>query len=125
MLQVTNIFAPNTIADANEVNVDNDDLVDYINSAHHQDADGTLLVNADIAAAAGIVATKFEKDVNNNVILDPGADGRVIRLDRHPRRDDGANSYQDAHIQSGWFAIAGDNTSDIEKRNLFQLHLIL
>lgn len=58
-IDVTYTFTPMTIIASSEVNQNFTDLRDSLRGAHHQDADGTLLVNADVDAAAAIAYSKL------------------------------------------------------------------
>jgi hypothetical protein len=58
-IDVTYTFVAMTIARASEVNQNFTDLRDSIRGAHHQDADGTKLVNADLDASAAVVYSKL------------------------------------------------------------------
>ena len=52
-------FSPTTVAKSAEVNQNFDDAINAIRAAHHSDADGTEIVNADIAAGAAINESKL------------------------------------------------------------------
>jgi len=58
-IDVTYTFVAMTIARASEVNQNFTDLRDSIRGAHHQDADGTKLVNADLDGAAAVAYSKL------------------------------------------------------------------
>lgn len=57
-INFTYSFSPATTIVSNEMNTDLTDLRDAIRAAHHQDADGTKIVNADISSSAAIAESK-------------------------------------------------------------------
>lgn len=58
-IDVTYSFSPLTTILSAEVNQNFQDLRDSIRAAHHQDVDGTKIVNADVDAAAAIAYSKL------------------------------------------------------------------
>lgn len=58
-IAVTYTFSPLTLILSAEVNQNFLDVRDAIRAAHHQDADGTKIVNADVSASAAIVYSKL------------------------------------------------------------------
>lgn len=65
-IDITYTFVAMTIARASEVNQNFTDLRDSIRGAHHQDADGTKLVNADLDASAAVVYSKLS--LSNSIV---------------------------------------------------------
>jgi hypothetical protein len=58
-INFTYTFSAATVISSSEVNQNNIDLRTAIRGAHHRDADGTLIANADVSASAAIVESKI------------------------------------------------------------------
>lgn len=81
-INFTYTFSPTTTIASSEVNTNNEDWRTAVRGAHHRDADGTAITNADISASAAIAYSKLSlsNSIVNNDISSSAAIG-YLKLD--------------------------------------------
>ena len=119
---VTNTFTPNTRIRSAEVNTnftecENGTAMDNVTNAIAM-ANNT---NINFKNAAGANDANISEDTSDNLVIESDNNielsllntGDVVLFRNFPRRAQASNTYQNAHIQSGWGYIQGDGTATL------------
>lgn len=117
-ISFTYTFSPTAVIYSAEHNTNNTDLRNAIRSAHHQDADGTLLVNADISGSAEIAYSKLNltntilnADINSSANI---AESKINFNTTSGHDHDGSDSKKIPAISSTYFGnLSGANLTSL------------